>query len=392
MQKQIVILGAGFGGLRVATFLAKKRQPVILIDRNAYHTYTPMLYEIAVTPKETANYCDLKSIVTFPIKDLIKGLSITFINEGVKQLDLINGDIHLETQQIHFDCLVLALGSETNYFNIPGLEENSLSFKSFMDSLHIREKIIDLPLGAKPNLIIGGGGPTGIELAGEIQLSGLANTTIIQSPPDILPGFNTKLVSKASKRLTELGVKFVFDTITEVKDKHVFLKTREPLSFDFLIWTGGTKTNFLMNPLPLKKEVGGRINVVEKMSCLPKTPDLKLAGDIYAIGDSVCFYDPKTNKPIPGLASIAIDQGTIAAKNILGKKATYKIKVAPYILPIGGKYAVFQIGSLIVDGYLAWILKGLVELKYLLHIMPYQPAFKIWFKGLKIFLENDRLG
>lgn len=389
----IVVLGAGFGGLRAALLLTKNSKKVTLIDKNNYHTYHAMLYEIAVTTKELANYCDLKSILSFPIKDLIGGLPIDFIQSEVTQLDIINGDVYFNDRDpIKFDCLVIALGAETNYFHIPGLRENSLPFKTMTDALKIRDELTSQLLGYKPKVIIGGGGSTGVELAGEMQHAGLADVTLVQSPPNILLGFHPKLVKLATKRLEGLGVKLVFDFITEVKGKKVFLKNSGQLDFDVLVWTGGVQANRLIKNLPLKNDERGRIQVAKEMSCIPQTFDLQLTKKIYAIGDVVCFYNPLTGETVPGLAPVAMQQAEVVVKNILGTKTIYRPKNFPYILPIGGKYALFQIGNKIIEGPGAWVLKLLVELNYFLKIMPWRMAFKIWVRGLKIFLENEKLG
>lgn len=393
MDKQVVVLGAGFGGLRAALLLAKNGVSVILIDKNDYHTYTPLLYELAVTHNEVANICGLKNILTFPIKEIFEGLPVTFIQEEVKNVDLISGDIHLASQIIHFDCLILALGAEPNYFHIPGLQENSLPFKTFLDALRVRGELTSQPFGKIPKVVIGGGGSTGVELAGEIQFAGLGQVTIIQALPGILSGFDPKVIALAEKRLKELNVAVKLSAIKEVRKNILLLTSGEEISFDLLIWAGGNKSARLIDILPLKKEFRGHLSVADEMTCLPQTPDLQLTSKIYAIGDTVCFYNQKTGQVAPGLASIAIEQAEVVVKNILGDAQVYQFKKSfPYILPIGGKYAVFQYGWLVVDGLPAWCLKGLVELFYLLKIMPWLKAFKIWLRGLKIFLQNDRLG
>ncbi|MEX2410610.1 MAG: hypothetical protein WD607_04435, partial [Candidatus Paceibacterota bacterium] len=114
----------------------------------------------------------------------------------------------------------------------------------------------------------------------------------------------------------------------------------------------------------------------------------------YAIGDISCIYDPKTGNPTPAVARSAIEQGRIVAHNILNKNnpKEYKYKKYPYIIPIGGKYAVAKIGPIVFSGFIAWVFKGVVELNYFLSILPFFKALKVWFKGLKIFIKNDRLG
>lgn len=160
-----------------------------------------------------------------------------------------------------------------------------------------------------------------------------------------------------------------------------------------------------MGTLPLRTEDRrNQVVALEGMECIPKTPDLELHGKIYGLGDSVCFFDPITGQPTPRVARAALIQAGVVAHNIvedikakegLTKKAshkTYKPKVYPYILPVGGKYAIAKMGSFIISGLAGWIIKLFVELNYLFSIMSSWRALKIWLVGIKIFIKNDRLG
>src|SRR3989338_3214738 len=428
-KQSIVVLGAGFGGLRAAVLIAKKiknlnlanKYKVVLVDRNNYQTFTPTLYEAATTSKETANYFQIKEIITFPMAEVIKNLPIKFINSQVEGIDLINGDVHCKAfevahEELKFDYLVLALGSETNYFDIEGLKENSFALKTFIDALKIRDKILDLAALGKDiiKIVIGGGGSTGVELAGEIQEwlcqlkkevgQCVSQVTIVEASSTILPGFHPKIVNKIQKRLKNLGVEVsVGDSIELIRPGKAILKSKREMSYDILIWTGGVKAVPLVATLPLKTEKRGRIEVAGEMECLPQSSNLKLYGKIYGIGDAVCFYDIVTGKPIPGVARAAISQANVAARNIIEqiksiefknykpRIKSYKPMDYPYIIPVGGKWAVAKFGPIVVSGLIGWVIKGLVELNYLISILPFWKALKIWLKGLRIFIQNDRL-
>src|SRR3989338_3189483 len=139
-MKRIVILGAGFGGLRAAIILGKKSKElgkkgyqITLIDKNRFHTYTPLLYEISTASKETANYLDLKSVTTYPIEGVLLGLPIEFIEGEIQEIDLVNRKIQLAERQVEYEYLIIALGAETNFFDIPGLKETALELKSLND-------------------------------------------------------------------------------------------------------------------------------------------------------------------------------------------------------------------------------------------------------------------
>ena len=236
-MKNIVIIGSGFGGLRTALSLARNlkryelqnKYQIFLIDKNKYQTYTPTLYEAATTSKSTANYADLEEIMTYPVADLVKNLPIIFINDKVQELDLINGDIHFQAQKLKFDYLVLAMGAEPNFYNIIGLEKYALTFKTFLDAIKLRDKLLEIYLEKSENhqdfkIVIGGGGPTSVELAGEIQewlcalkkefkKECLVPVTIVQSAETILSGLDPRVIKKASARLKQLKV----DVLTNEK-------------------------------------------------------------------------------------------------------------------------------------------------------------------------------
>jgi NADH:ubiquinone reductase (H+-translocating) len=428
VKKKIVILGAGFGGVKAAFELCKKldrlklgdKYKLTLVDKNKYHTYTPTLYEIATTSKDLANQIELKHIVTFHLDEIFEEKNITILNNMVSKVDLIEGDIHFQdSNKLKFDYLVLALGAEPNYFGIPGLQENSLPLKTFMDALKIRDAIWSkVEEGAKRiRIVIGGGGSTGVELAGEIkswlcqleqELSKCdATVSIIEGMPTVLNGFNERIVNKVTKRLQKIGVELLTgEFIAKAEPNKITLKSGRIVESDILIWTGGVKAASLMGELPLKKEQRGKIVAESQMECLPQSPDLKLYGKIYGLGDAICFYNPTTNKPIPLLAEAAINGAEIVAHNIvedikvaegIAKKARHKIFTPkdeyPYVIPVGGKYAVAKLGPLVISGFAGWVLKGFIELYYMLfNVLPPLKALRVWLKGLAIFVKNDRLG
>jgi NADH dehydrogenase len=367
-MKNIVILGAGFGGLQAALTLSKKH-PVILVDKSPFHIFTPLLYEIATTPPEIADNLKLQELISFPIKDLVAGKNIDFVNDCVEGIDTENKKIQLSRSELDYEYLINALGSEVNYFNVPGLKENSLHLKTFADAIKLRDR-----LTGKKRIVIGGGGATGVELAGEIKL-GLPETeiTVIDAGPSILANMDKRVTQKAERRLGKLGISVMSNTrISKVDDKCVYFENGDRRECDLIIWTGGVKANSLVKE---RIETPGTMNVDD---------------GVYAAGD--------ISKLAPMMARPAMIEGRIAAKNVLDKisggkdKYYYKNRNYPYIVPVGGKYAVAKIGPLVLSGLPAWTFKGLTELNYFLSIMPFFTALKVWFKGFLIFIKNDRLG
>jgi NADH dehydrogenase len=311
---------------------------------------------------------------------------------------------------LKYDFLIVALGSESNFFNIPGLKENALEMKSFTNALEIRDHISALLDENKQiRIVIGGGGSTGVELSAEIQnwFNEIKKTrkrfnsvvTLIDADQTVLSGSDKNVINLVSKRLLKLGVKTLNnETITKVSPNLVLLKSGQEVLFDIFIWTGGVKANSILQTMKLKLENKGRSETSNNLICIPENPNLKIYGRVYGIGDVVCSRDASGN-PVPMLIQPALQQAKVAAENIILELNGYEPSLVfkpsknyPYIIPVGGKYAVGKIGPFVIYGWLCWIAKGLVEINYLLSIMPPKKAFKVWFKGLMIFIQNDRLG
>lgn len=428
-KKNIVIVGAGFGGLRAALDIGKAirrlrltdRYEVTLVDQNAYHTYAPTLYEIATTDENLATQLDLKRIVTIPVQKIIGWLPIEFVQAKVQEIDVAEGDLHFESgTRLQFDYLILALGSQTNFFNIPGLADHTFTLKTVNDALRLRQRLlmeVEDPDCKQLRIVVGGGGSTGVELAAEVKLAlehmnrvatgqcGV-EVTIIDGAATVLAPFGEKIIARAQRRLDELEIKTIFSArITSVSEHEIALQSGDKVPYDILIWTGGVAPNVLMSRLKMKKDATGSRPLMESdMTCLPEGPDLHFYGPIYGIGDAVCFMDPKTGRPVPGVARAAIIQGAVAAHNIIEQIQvaekirekpdfkTYRPLQYPYIIPVGGKFAIARFGPVIFTGVFAWIVKGLVEGNYLFSILPFLSALNLWLKGLWIFVRNDRLG
>lgn len=428
-MKTIVILGAGFGGVQAARNLGSliKREKltsayrIVVIDKNQYHTFSPTLYEIATTSDYIASASQLKRIVTLPLREIFAGVPVEHQMDSVTSVDVAHQEIHLEKGTIiAYDWLVIALGSQSNFFAIPGLAQYSLPLKTFHDALKIREALlqkIELDDRKTLDIVIGGGGPTGVELAGE--LSALLGTlprvacgacrprvSLIDGGQTVLSVFDKKIIKHATKRLTTLGVSLITgERIQSVDAQTVKLQSGATISYDLLLWTGGVTPHQLTTTLPLKKDQSGvRVVASETMLCLPHNEELKLSSRIYGIGDAVCFIDPRTGRPTPGVAPAAIRQGKIVAHNI-GQEILaeqdrihtvslqrFHPKTYPYILPIGGKFAVAKFGPFVVRGVFGWFFKGLVELAYFFSILPFYKALNYWLAGLWIFIRNNKVG
>lgn len=404
-KKNIIIVGAGFGGITAALILEKKLRPsteyeLILIDKNAYQLYTPALYEIAAVPKEETGASVLKSAVTIPLEDVILGRRISFRQDELLGLEAKKKIIHLKSGA-HFDYefLVLALGSETNYFNVPGLEENAFPLKTFSDAVRLRNKVAELVKGSGHlRIVIGGGGATGVELAAEfinyicvLKERRGANQTcnvevmIVEAAPEILAGFEQWLVRGARRRLEGLGISIKNScTITSV-DQDRITTTTGAVSYDLLVWTGGVRAPKILQRVGLPANKKGQLIVDES---------LQVIEGVFALGDNAGF--PDQNKiPLPRNVPVAEREGRLVAQNIIralrGRPLLTYVpgKKYPYIVALGKKYAIADLVFVRLSGFWGWTAKLLAELYYLLSILPFGKAARHWISAVRVYVSND---
>ena len=410
-KKNIVILGAGFGGITMTLKLEKmfsrlgllKTHAITLIDKNYFHLYTPALYEIASIPKDEASAISLKSVISIPIDEIIANKAVVFIQDAVIRLDHEKKTIILGSgQEIAYDYCVVALGSETNYFNIPGLETNSLPLKQFTDALKIRNKIEAL-LTSKDKLaiVVGGAGASGVELIAEfsnficalqrklVKERQMCNVylTLVEASPEILSGFSESFVAKTKTRLTDLGIEIKTGAlITETTEDTIMLKDGRTIAYDLFIWTGGVKGSSALLSLGLPLTAKGNITVNEF---------LEAVSHVYAIGDAAGFIHPTTGKLLNWNVPVAESEARIVAKNItreiMGqKRVSFRPPLRyPFILAVGKKYALADLIICEAHGFFGWIIKLLVELRYLATILPLATALNLWYKAVRLYSSND---
>ena len=424
-ERRVVIIGGGFAGVRAALDLLRSKNnfKVILLDKNGFHSFHPDYYEVATAALEErekpsiTQFYSVRSTVAIPFKNIFKGYkNIQVLND--EALNLNPKRQFVETarkKQIFYDWLIVSAGSETNYFNIPRLKELSFELKSVNDALNIRNAIDELfereGKKKKINIIIGGGGFTGCELAGELAnyLKNLVkihkrpgknhSIKIVEASPAILGGASKWAQKKAKNRLLKIGVDILTDRpIGKISQNEIFFKAGggdapeksklEPLNYDILIWTAGVKANKFSTIFDK--------NILAEKQCLKinKFLQIPLFKNIFAAGDIAFYFDPAKNNPLPMTAQTAISQGSYAAYAInreINKKKLkpYKPKQSRFIIPLGGKYALADFGFIKFSGFFAWILKHLVALLYFLSILPFFSALTLWLRGLKIHIKND---
>ena len=413
---KILILGGGFGGVRCALELDKKFKnenvEITLIDRNGYHLFVPALYEVASVYglKKDPFAVQLKRTICMPYADIFNETKVNFIQVDIAEINLAHKLVRTGGDRIiEYDHLVIALGSEVADYNVQGVRDYAQQFKTLDDALFINQKLEELSEKFKTgertepfSFLICGGGFTGIELAAELgcctkvikekcKLKGRCSSiTLFEAGPRMLPAISEKERRFIKKRLTKLGVVIMENSpIEEVGPDFVKLKTGQKVNGDLIVWTAGTAPNqFLLSTAGLPISDTKRIAV-------EATLEVKNLKNIYAIGDAVEFADPKSQKPIPSFAYIAVDQGHIVAQNICNStrnKALKKYKpfYSIWIIPVGGKFALARLwGGVLIKGFLGWVIRELVDIRYLLSIFSLKKALEVFFSEITIFSKND---
>lgn len=436
--KNIVIIGGGFGGVRVARDLGKrdallksKGYEVVLIDRARHHLYTPLLYEVAtgcMTEKGMQSESELMRGVTLRMDELSKSCC----GVGALQGELVGVDSAAQSVQlasgtsISYDYLVLALGAETEYFGIPGLKENSFALKTRADALAIRQRIQDF-IDAKKRgkevqiqIMVGGGGATGVEFSAELAScfralvrggeikSGDWTVTLVEASSRILGMLPPSASAIALCRLESLGVKVLRDTcIKRAEKRHVVLAPRplksgesiEALVCDFrtevekvfevdvLVWTGGVRAPSLSEKLGFPTDRKGRIEANATLL-------VSSQNNVFAIGDCASLADPHTKNPVPQLAQAALREGELVARNIIHsirREPLENFNFPSYatIIPLGAKNAILVSDGLVVHGILGWLIRWAADLRYFLSALPLWSALRVFMSGARLYTRND---
>jgi len=377
-RTRVVILGGGFGGLYAALELEKTlaRDPgaeITLINRENFFLFTPMLHEVA------ASDLDLTNIVN-PVRKLLRRVNffagdVERINLERKTVQVSHGFDH-HHHEMPYDHLVIALGSITNFFNLPGLKERALTMKSLGDAIHLRNRLIahleeaDTECCADVReplmtFVVAGGGFAGVETIAGINdfvhhalqfypnLKNMDLRMVLVHPgPVILPELGEKLGAYAQKKLAERGVDIRVNTkVTGVTEDGVELSDGSFLCSKTLIWTAGTSPNPLLAALPCPKD-RGRVLVDE-------TLEVKGWPGVWALGDCALVPDIRTGKYCPPTAQHALREGRVLARNITasvrgGVKKKFSFATIGQLAAIGRRTGVANILGFNFSGFIAW--------------------------------------
>jgi len=332
----VLVLGGGFGGIGAAKKLAKSPVDVVLVDRHDYHTFQPLLYQLATGLLE-------QSAVGHPIRDLFhKQDNVRVHNDAVVSVDLEGREARFEQLEPQpFDYLVLALGAEVNFFGVEGAAEHGFPLYTLPDAVQLKDHVLErweaadrdrtLAEAGALNVVVVGGGPTGVETAGAIAelYSGLlrkdfpdlppGRVVLVEGSPEIFSMFRPELREYAEKALVDRGVEVLTgDVVKSVEAEQVTLASGAVLPAHTLVWGAGLQGNAVVRSLGVELERGNRLKA---------GPDLRLEShpEVFAIGDIAAITDAKTEQVLPQLGSVALQSGEHAgetiARLVAGKEA-----------------------------------------------------------------------
>ncbi|WP_223067321.1 NAD(P)/FAD-dependent oxidoreductase [Paenibacillus caui] len=385
MSKQILILGGGYGGLLSALtareYLSAEEAAITVVNRYPTHQIITELHRLA------AGNIDEKA-VALPLERLLSGKNVKLVVDSVEAISPDEKQVKLASGATYkYDALVIALGSETAFFGIPGLKENSLTLKSVDEAHRIFETVktrLDAYKVSKnkadATFVVGGGGLTGVELAGEFadelpelcRQRGIDYNDIslycVEAGPTILAGFPAELVERATVSLEARGVKFLTGVpITELKDNKVLLKDGSSIESSTVIWTGGVQGNSLVGESGIEVN-RGRATVTDTLQSTSHK-------DIFLAGDSAVVFPKEGERPYPPTAQIAWHMGETVGYNLSvffkgGTMESFHYVSSGTLGSLGRKDGIAMVGgsSTRLKGMPASLMKEASNIRYLARI------------------------
>jgi NADH:ubiquinone reductase (H+-translocating) len=380
----VVVLGGGFGGLGAARALKNADVDVVLIDPNDYHTFQPLLYQVATDLLET-------SAVGHPLRDLFHDQSNVTVHQATATaIDLSKQEVQLsEMEPLHYDYLVLALGAQVTFFGTKGAREHAFPMYTLADAVRLRTHVLhkweaadkdrSLLLDGILNVVVVGGGPTGVESAGALgelyrnvfseDYPGLpqehARIILVEAADELFTMFKPKLRAYANKALEKRGVEVVTgEMVSSIAPTRVTLKSGTEISAHTLIWGAGLSAHPIVHSLAVELQKGNRVAVGPDLN-LPEHPD------VYVVGDIAWITDPETKQVLPQLGSVALQSGEWAGQNIARRVSGKEAKPFEYndkgtMATIGRGAAVVQFeGGHTMQGKMASLAWGAVHLALL---------------------------
>lgn len=402
--ERIVIVGGGFGGVQTALALDRARRPsqeIILLAPEPHFTYTSALYRV-VTGRSPLEVC-------IPLREIFAGTAVQIVEDGLKTADFRRQAVVGRSGATHhYDTLVIAVGSETDFRGIPGLATRAFGFKTIREALALKRHLHELfeANRSEPprdqvtaaHLVIVGGGPTGVELAGELAMyarqlavehgldPSLVTIDLIEAGARIVGMFPPDISQVVERRLRELGVNIylhrevIREEVTEILLRDMEMKTKT------VIWTAGVKPNRILAGLAgVKRDKKSRI-IVDEHRRLPNHPNVFVIGDAAATQYSgmaqTAIHDADIVANAIGLGSRHLSS-ELRNQHLTSVSASQDHRPI-YAIPVGPGWAMVLWGSVRIYGILGWWLRRLADLRYFLSILPLPKALVVWRSGQQL--------
>jgi NADH dehydrogenase len=421
----VIVIGAGFGGLYAAKKLAKAEVDVLLIDRQNFHLFTPLLYQVATSGLEPGE-------IAYPVRGILRGGSkVRFLLGSVEAIDTGHQTVTIKSEsktcQESYDYLIVAAGSQTHYFGVDSIQQHAFGLKTLPDAVVLRNHILkcfesaawlDDPVRreALTTLVVVGGGPTGLETVGALrelyryvlskefagQIPDPAGRVIlIEGQDHLLHPYPPRLQEAARRQLEDMGVEVILGRqVVEAAGDHIRLDDGRVIATHTLVWAAGVKASPIAEMLGVPLQKSGRVPILPTLEVL----DLD---SVYVVGDMAYLEDPK-GEPYPMLIPVAKQQGMLAAANILRRVKHQPQKAFTYtglhnrgiMATIGRTHAVAWIFYKVqLTGYLAWFAWLGLHLITLLGFRRRLNVFVNWMwnyftydRSVRIILEHQPRG
>ena len=409
-QRRVVVVGGGLGGLKMVSSLRDTDYQVVLVDKNNYNQFPPLIYQVASAGLEPSN-------ISFPFRRLFQGWKNFFFRMAeVEHIDTEEKAIRTSIGTIHYDDLVLAAGATTNFFGNKNIEVSALPMKSVSEAMRLRNTILqnleraetednEARRQALMNIAIVGGGPSGVEIAGALAEmkrtilprdypdldTSCMRIYLINAAPRLLGAMAEKSSREAEKALKELGVEIMAGCmVTDYVDHELILKDGSHLPVETVIWVSGIRANHIDGIPTDSIGRGGRI-ITDRFN------RVKGMENVYAIGDQ-CLIEGDKAYPQghPQLAQVAMQQAENLAMNLKRQDKNKQEHPFSYrnlgtMATIGRKKAVVEIGRLKFGGFFAWLLWLVVHLRSILGVRNKTIVFLNWMWSYFNYKQSLRL-
>ena len=380
-RPHVVIVGGGFGGLTAAQSLRRAPVDVTLVDRRNHHLFQPLLYQVATAGLAASD-------IAYPIRAILRRQRNANVLLGeAEAVDVRGRELVLKDGRLHYDYLVIATGARHSYFGHEEWEPLAPGLKSLEDALEIRRRILLAYEHAEREtdpecrralltIVIVGGGPTGVELAGaiaeiarQVMKSDFraidpreTRVVLVEAGHRVLATFPETLSARALEALVERSVEVRTDTRVTAIDGHAVWLGSERIAAETVLWAAGVAASPFVASLGSQRDTAGRVLV---------QPDLTIPGhsEVFVIGDAATLTDAD-GAPLPGVAPVAMQQGRYVARTIAGSlrgepRAPFVYRDKGSLATIGRADAVAHIGRLNISGFVAWLLWTFVHILYL---------------------------